>query len=98
MWTRKDIMDLRLKLGMSDFQFAKELDVSMATVRSWELGVTILPFYEAKLDSLKSQASSYLADKARLADMLERRALDKQKSEYITELLPDGKGSVSVKR
>jgi DNA-binding XRE family transcriptional regulator len=97
MWTGKDLIELRLRLNMSDFQFAKKLGVSMATVQSWELGLAILPFYEGKLDNLKSHVSSYLAQKGRLAETIERHELQKQKSEYMTEVLPDG-GSVSVKR
>lgn len=97
MWTSQNIRELRLKLGMSYFQFATKLGVSVPTVEMWEHGVTVPPFHQAKLNNLKEEASSYLTEKARLADEIRQHEADKQKSDYIIERLPDG-GSVAAKR
>lgn len=83
---------------MTPWQFAKELGVSKPMVEGWENGRPITSFDQTKLDRLDKQAESYLRDKLRAQETVDQYEADKQKSEYATELLPDGKGRISVKR
>lgn len=90
MWTGKEVIELRVQLSMSPFQFAKKLGVSMATVELWETGMFIPPADEAKLNGLNSQVLSYLEQKRRLDKERQRKLIDGQKTEYLIGQGPQG--------
>lgn len=106
MWTPKDIVELRIKYQMTEWEFAtKKLHVAVPTLQLLERGIKRPTLFEqTNLDALKKALPGYLDGKARLAKLINEDWANKVKSDVkgvYTDagfVLSDGSGVYVFKK